>query len=686
VPRLTRSLTDAPATIPALLAVVVFVVWAASEAGFPTTDWYPGTLLLLGLLAATAGALRPRAQDLPRPVLVATALLAAFTAWSFLSIAWADARGDAWDGANRTLLYLVVFVLFAAWAQRGETAAALVSVWILALAAIAAVTLVQVTTSDRPLGMFLGDRLNEPAGYANANAALFLMPFWAAVVLASARDLPAALRGGLAGSAVLLGGVALIVQSRGGVYSTPIVLIALFVLLPGRARMFATAVPIAAALAAVTPRILDATRQIRDGGSATEALDPLALAIALAAAAAAIAVGIGAALERRTRSPRARRTAHRVAAAVGLATAAVALAVALALAGNPVEAAGDGWDSFKRGYGTPSERGRLLSGGLGSNRYDFYRVALDSFRDSPLVGIGADNFAQDYLLDRRSEETPRYPHSLELRTLAQTGIVGTLLLAGALIAALAAGLRAARRADRLGAATAAAATAAFLYWTVHGSVDWFWEFAGLGAPAFALLGLACALYPRRAPAPVAGAPDLAEPDAPPPEPSATRPPRRDRSLPATLAATALVLVAAASLALPWLARVETDRAGRTWPDDPRLAERRLDRAASLNPLSDRPHLVAATIALERRRYGEARERFEKALERNERSAYAVLELGALASMRGDRAQAVRLLERAARLDPRDPPTRAALASARAGRRVDVHRLNRAIRERAENLV
>jgi hypothetical protein len=27
-------------------------------------------------------------------------------------------------------------------------------------------------------------------------------------------------------------------------------------------------------------------------------------------------------------------------------------------------------------------------------------------------------------------------------------------------------------------------------------VDWFWEIAGLGAPAFALLGLACALAPQ----------------------------------------------------------------------------------------------------------------------------------------------------------------------------------------------
>ena len=65
--------------------------------------------------------------------------------------------------------------------------------------------------------------------------------------------------------------------------------------------------------------------------------------------------------------------------------------------------------------------------GLGSNRYDFYRVSLDEFTAHPVGGIGADNFQQQYLRHGRSSETPRYPHSVELRTLAQTGIVGALL-------------------------------------------------------------------------------------------------------------------------------------------------------------------------------------------------------------------------------------------------------------------
>jgi Tfp pilus assembly protein PilF len=66
-------------------------------------------------------------------------------------------------------------------------------------------------------------------------------------------------------------------------------------------------------------------------------------------------------------------------------------------------------------------------------------------------------------------------------------------------------------------------------------------------------------------------------------------------------------------------------------------------------------------------------------------AYATLELGAIASQSGQRAQALVLLERAVRLDPRDPLAREALATARAGRRVSVQALNRSILLKAEQL-
>jgi tetratricopeptide (TPR) repeat protein len=417
-------------------------------------------------------------------------------------------------------------------------------------------------------------------------------------------------------------------------------------------------------MAVIGPVVLRSSDKIGAGKSATDAVAPLAPTILGAAFAVAVVVALIALLEPRLSTPRTERTAHRALAAVGVMIALGAGGTGLVLAGGPVEGARDAWDSFKQGY-NDDQGGRLFTSGLGSNRYDFYRVALNVFRDHPVAGVGADNFAQDYLAQRRSDESPRYPHSLELRTLAQTGLVGALLLLGAIAGALWGALRAARQPDRRAAAVAAAVTVSFVYWLVHGSADWFWEFAGLGAPAWAMIGLACGLLPRGP----GGEPD--------PMPRVA-----GRVSTQAVAVGAFALVAAVSLALPWIAETQTRRAASTWPQDLQLARDRLDQAATMNPLSERSQLVAGTIALRRHDLAGAEREFRAALERNSRSSYAALELGAIASQRGERALALRLLRRAVELNPRDKLTRSTLRRARRGQRIDVERLNQQIRERA----
>ena len=154
--RLTASLREAPATVPALAALALFVVWAGDQAGYPLTHWAPGALIVLVLLAIAAGVVRLRPREVPVPVLVALAALAGYTALSYLSILWAAVPGDAWEGANRTLLYLLVFALFACWRQRGPSAALLVCAWTLALIVLAALR--RCCTSTPP-----GPRPAEPA-------------------------------------------------------------------------------------------------------------------------------------------------------------------------------------------------------------------------------------------------------------------------------------------------------------------------------------------------------------------------------------------------------------------------------------------------------------------------------------------------------------------------------------------
>ena len=154
----------------------------------------------------------------------------------------------------------------------------------------------------------------------------------------------------------------------------------------------------------------------------------------------------------------------------------------------------DRWDDFKGGYSEQGFGDSRLSGDLGSNRYDFWRVVIeDQVADSPLLGEGSDNFAETYLQDRASDEDPLYPHSLPLRVLGGTGIIGLLLFAGFGVAAIVAVAR-----SRTGPGSAfrkgmiGALTAAIAYVLLHSAGDWLWSFPAITAPAFAWLGMATA--------------------------------------------------------------------------------------------------------------------------------------------------------------------------------------------------
>ena len=277
------------------------------------------------------------------------------------------------------------------------------------------------------------------------------MAFWPALLLARERRLPWALRGVLAGSAVLLAEVALLSQSRGSLYATPD---------DRGARVRAAAGPHADVRAApgrwppASPRppppCFASEIICAPAKSCPRACTPRARRDAAGRARRGAPRrrrrGAGGAPRRAcTRSARASCTASRPRPRSSRSWR--SSRADSPLPGNPVTRAEKAWHSFKGGYGIGGGN-RLLSG-LGSNRYDFFRVALDEFRAHPVGGIGADNFQQQYLRHGHSNETPRYPHSVELRTLSQTGVIGTLLALLGLGAALLAAMRAARSPDRL---------------------------------------------------------------------------------------------------------------------------------------------------------------------------------------------------------------------------------------------
>jgi tetratricopeptide (TPR) repeat protein len=698
--KLRDTLRERPATLPALGAVALFVIWTASDAGYPMTHWAPGGLILLALLVLTLSSVPLRMAEVPIGVRVAVACLALYTALSYLSILWAQVPADAWEGANRTLLYLLVFALFALWSPSGASAALLLGAWTLAMVGLAVFVVLHVDSAAKPAALFSEGRLKYPADYENACAAIWCMAVWPALLLSAARRIPWAVRGLLAGGAVLLADLALLSQSRGSLFATAAMLVLVFALLPERVRTFLVLVPVAVGVAVTTPTVLHVGDRLTHGGNVRAALHSATAAIFLAAAAVGLIVAFGAAIEARgVFSEASVARMRRAAGALAIATLVATLAGGWLAAGDPVARVKHGWQTFKGGYSADNAHVNRLVSGLGSGRYDFYRVGLDEFLAHPLVGIGADNFAQPYLARGHERETPHYPHSVEIRTLSQTGLVGALLALVGVAAALLVGggaalRRAARRADPLAASVAAAALGGFAYWALHGSFDWFWEFAGLGAPAFALLGLACALAPRRAPLPVLAGHSAAASEPEALQPAAPRGPEVRRRLPPAgttlrrlmfVGGALLTLAVALSMAAPWLSQLRVESAVRIWPTAPRHAYSELDEAARLNQLSDEPYLLAGSIALRFGDLARADHEFSHALERNPGDAYATLERGAISSARGDRADALRLLERTVRLSPRDELIRDALKLVRKGERINIEQLNRSILFKAHQL-
>ncbi len=673
-----RILGEDPSAVPALGALALLIAWAANQAGFPQTHWAPGGLILLALLAIAVGATGLRVPSIPTPVRIAILALAAYTAFSFLSILWANVPGDAWEGADRTLVYLIVFALFASFRRPASSAALLLGLWALAMSGLAVYTVLHVNAaagSAAALQVLMpGGRLTFPAGYTNANAAMWMIAFFPAWLLASSRRVPAIARGLLAGGASVLAAAALYSQSRGSVYSIPIVLVLVFALLPGRVRSFATLVPIGFGVGACVPAILRLDERAESGAAASAAAHSATLSVLVAALAVAVIVAIAASLAGRwPTSQRVRGRVHRGIAVLGVLSVLVVVVGGAAAVGKPVGRVEHAWNTFTsiRGYEANSKGESRLTGGFGSNRYDFYRVAWHEFLAHPLLGIGADNFAQQYLRRGRSLETPHYPHSVELRTLAETGLIGTILALVGLVGSLIAVRRALKRSDSLARTVAAAAVAGFAYWAIHGSFDWFFEYAGLGAAAFMLLGLACSLSPGTAIAVEAEQP--------------TRSPgSRSRRIACVVGAVGIAALMVIALTAPWLSRMDVQSAASVWTRSPSTAYARLKQAGQLNPLSAEPSSIAGTIALRLDELGRARRQFQLALDRVPGDAYATLELGAIASGRGESAAALRLLRRAAALNPRSALTEQALDTVRRGDRINIGDLNRSIlREAAQ---
>lgn len=638
----TRLAPHAAALLPGMVAVALMLLWAVHDGGYDSDTWYWGALMLLGVVAVVVIGLGLGRLRLSRAGVVALSAFSLYVAWSYLSITWAQSPGDALQGSNRALLYLLMFGLMLSLPWTAEGALAVLVTFAVGVGLIAIVLLLRLASADNVSRLVIDGRLAAPTGYFNSTVALFMIDALVAIALASRRELPGLLRGVLIALASADLQLVLIGQSRGWLFTLPLVLIVAFAIVRDRVRVALAAVLPIVAVIVPLHRLLNVFQSdvpaALNHAASSAGRASLLLCTTMLVVGTVIAWG-----EKLVRPPRISPSRRRQLGA-GIAVLAIAAGCAGALAatnGDPLGFVKRQW----RGFSHPAvAAGGTHFSAVGSGRYDFWRVSLDAVLAHPIGGLGQDNFSDYYVTRRRTDEEPQWTHSLEMRLLAHTGFVGFGLFAAFLIAAIAAALGAVRRRSDMGRWVAGAAMLPLVVWLIHGSVDWFWEMPALSGPALGFLGVAAAL--GRAPA----------------RPAEARPARsRLRRGAPVLAGGLAFLIAAAVLGLPYLSVREVSNASDVSAANPSAALSDLSTAADLNPLSSEPGRLAGAIALQTGSFTVAEERFSQAISREPGGWFAWLGDGLAASALAETARAHHDFEVAESINSRQPAVRDALA-------------------------
>jgi hypothetical protein len=418
-------------------------------------------------------------HPLPRDTRALTALLAMalLTAWTAISLAWAPIVDAGMDDVQRLVLYTGA-LLAATALLRGLALRVLEPVTLLG-----AVVLLVYGMSDRLLPHTVtlqhyfssGSRLEQPLTYWNAMGLVAAIGLVLAARLAAQRSRPDALRILAAAAAAPLGVGLYLTFSRGAFAALGTGLVVLLAVAPTWAQLRAIALTLGvgavpAVVASFMPGVVnfDATESAR----VVQGWVLIGTMILAMLAGGALQARAGRAERAGTvrlgRLPLPRRVGV---IAAGL----VVLAAAVFVASAARE---------QHGAATvPRAATAQRLGSLQSNRYQYWRVALNTFTDNPLAGTGTAGFRVEWLRRRTIGEQAKDAHSLYLETAAELGLVGLALLATLLVAV---GL-AARRALRVAPAAASGPVAVVTLWAFHAGIDWDWEM-----PTVTLLGLAFA--------------------------------------------------------------------------------------------------------------------------------------------------------------------------------------------------
>jgi hypothetical protein len=463
-------------------AVLAFAAFFFSQGSSQDRLFWIGAAAVI--VAALGWGLRPGRVTLEGAVFFVA--LAAFVIWQGASIGWSIQAARSWDYTNRGVVYFAfaaVGALLGAVAPRRYATVAAALLGALFAWALTAKVVPGIYDDYGRLA-----RLRYPLGYWNElgllAAAAVSLGLW--LVSDRARDR----RERTGGALLLYAGLVVVVltYSRVGVVLTVVAALAWFALSPGR-RLDAVG-PLAlawlsgalvAGAALVLPGVSD------NGESHRVRLeDGIAFGLLLIVGAVALVFALRWILGR---TPDRQVVRGAVIGLGGLIL--VALVAAVIRAGGPADFVSDRWHEFSNPVSAQvaDSPGRFTSASS-SNRWRWWQESWNAFVDNPVGGTGAGTFGLTDRLERKSTLAVLEPHSAPLQDLTETGIVGLLLIATALIAAVLGLLRRERT----------AATTALLIGVglclLHSLIDMDWDYVSVQGPLFLTVGWFVALPPR----------------------------------------------------------------------------------------------------------------------------------------------------------------------------------------------
>lgn len=491
------------------LSVAGLTVFLAYSGGgfFPGVTAVATLILCLATVMRITLTRRPLAGVTPALVLP-LALLAAFAVWTLTSAAWSDAPARALLEFDRVLLYILALGFFGMvgagrgrldWGMRGLAAGATV-ICVGALITRVAPDLWPIAANVH------ADRLSFPLTYWNALGLIAAVGLVACVHLAAGEREPRLARVLGAAATPVLAATLLLTFSRGSLVLVPVGV--LIYAVAARPRWLLTALaaivpPMAVVLVATFRADLLATDDFDSAAAIAQGHD-LALVVLLCVLGAGLVRALLTPIDARLAALRRPAPSWR-AKLIATAVSVVALG-GLALAMSVPERVDAQWDRFVAGDVVDAEaaadtRSRLTDAG-NNGRLDHWEVAVDSWRTEPLIGTGAGTYQLLWARERPYGFTVNDGHSLYVEVLGELGIVGFVLVVGA-IAAMLAGV--ARRISGPQRHVHAAVLAAGTVWAIHAGIDWDWEMPAVTLWLFALAGLALST-PRGRPGPTIGEP------------------------------------------------------------------------------------------------------------------------------------------------------------------------------------